>query len=336
MNSLMILMKELKQVICPECHKKFQQLLPTQVYCSRECFYKAKAQPEISNNKKDPEPRGQERVERPKEAPGATSPGKKAQQSQSAKKTSHSTWGSRMARKRTKLQEPNKEPGVLTDSLGRTRSPHRYKYGKQEELLTFQDIQERMENAMKDLTLEGQAYFWLLYYCGVRKSEGYERVVEDAQVTESLFIIDFHQRKKHGSTVPPLKLPRAFPGVDLLCQQLLSARQRKPHRKLLIYSPEKGRKETKIVRAQWLFPRINRTWADHIVKTVLGKEYYPHFLRLNRLTEIGSDESASLTRLKSFSGIRSIKAMEAYLGVTEKEQDAAIEFMQKQIDKNPA
>lgn len=183
--------------------------------------------------------------------------------------------------------------------------------------------------------LEGQAYFWLLYYCGVRKSEGYERIIDDVELTESLFIIDFHQRKKHGSQVPALKLPRTFPGVELICQQLLSARERKPHRKLLIYSPEKGRIETKTERAQWLFPHINRSWAAHIVKTVLGEQYYPHFLRLNRLTEIGSDESANVTRLKSFSGIRSIKALECYLGVSQKQQDAAIDFMAKQIE-NPA
>ena len=208
--------------------------------------------------------------------------------------------------------------------------PH-YKYGKKEELLSFQQIQEKVEAARKHLNLESLAYFWLLYYTGVRKSEAYERITDDAQITDSLFIIDFHQRKKHGALVPAIKLPKDFPGVDLLCEQLLRAQQRKPLRKLITYSPEKGRKETKHERARWIFPHINRTWAAEIVKRVLGKEYYPHFLRLNRLTEIGSDEKANIIRLKSFSGIRSIKALEAYLGVSEREQDAAIDFMAKQI-----
>jgi hypothetical protein len=165
----------------------------------------------------------------------------------------------------------------------------------------------------------------------VRKSEGYERIIEDAEITDSVFIIDFHQRKKHGALVPALKLPRSFPGVDVLCGQLLWAQKRKPSKKLIIYSPSKGTKATQRVRAQWLFPHINRTWADHIVKRVLGKEFYPHFLRLLRLSEIGQDPEANIVRLKSYSGIKSIKALEAYLGVTEKEQDAAIDSMAKQI-----
>lgn len=312
-------MEPLKPVSCPECGRVFTPFTARQRFCSKECFLKGTRSGHPVAQNKEPEIPTQ-----PAEKPRAPSPATH----QTMKKPVHQTV------KKPSSLEPGKEPEVLTDSLGRKRSPHRYKYGKQEELLSFQDIQERVEASRKDLSLESLAYFWLLYYTGVRKSEAYERTIEDGEITDSLFIIDFHQRKKHGAQVPALKLPRSFPGVDVLCEQLLWAQKRKPSKKLIIYSPEKGRKETQRVRAQWLFPHINRTWADQIVKRVLGKEYYPHFLRLNRLTEIGSDESASLTRLKSFSGIKSIKAMEAYLGVTEKEQDAAIDFMAKQIKRS--
>lgn len=313
-------MPTLEQETCPSCGKVFTQLTAVQRFCSEDCFLKGQ-RPGHPAAQRNPLEKPTEPAEKPRDPPATHQPVKKA---------IHQT-----VKKPTSL-EPGKESEVLRDSLGRMRSPHRYKYGKKEELLSFQDVQERVEAARNRLNLENLAYFWLLYYTGVRKSEAYERTIEDAEITDSFFIIDFHQRKKHGSTVPPIKLPRSFPGVDVLCEQLLWAQKRKPLQKLIIYSPEKGRKETQRVRAQWLFPHINRTWADQIVKRVLGKEYYPHFLRLNRLTEIGSDEKASITRLKSFSGIKSIRAMEAYLGVTEKEQDAAIDFMAKQIEKNSA
>lgn len=209
--------------------------------------------------------------------------------------------------------------------------PH-YKHGKQKQLLTFEQIYNKVSAAKKHLTLESLAFFWLLYYCGCRKSEAYERTVADIKVTEDLFIIDFHQRKKRGETVDPLEIPRSFPGVDLLCEQLLKAKERKPSRKQLIHSPEKGIIETRIVKARWLFPHINRTWAGVIVKRIMGEKYYPHYLRLNRLSEIGSDPGANIIRLKSYSGIKSVKALEAYLGTSKKEQDAAIKYMATQIN----
>jgi len=79
----------------------------------------------------------------------------------------------------------------------------------------------------------------------------------------------------------------------------------------------------KTVKAHWLFPNIGKQTAWRIVKAVLGKEYYPHFLRLNCLTEIAEDPTSNLTRLKSHSGIKTMRVLEAYLGVSEKEQDSA-------------
>ncbi len=85
------------------------------------------------------------------------------------------------------------------------------------------------------------------------------------------------------------------------------------------------------MRARWLFPHIQSVTAWKIVKRVLGEKYYPHFLRLNRLSEIGSDPTANLVRLKSYSGIKSIQALEFYLGTSRKEQDAALSWMEKKM-----
>jgi hypothetical protein len=87
----------------------------------------------------------------------------------------------------------------------------------------------------------------------------------------------------------------------------------------------------KVIRDQWLFPNIQSATAWRIVKAVLGAGFYPHFLRLNRLTEIGSDPEANIVRLKSYSGIKSIKALESYLGTSKEEQEAALSWMEKRM-----
>lgn len=190
-----------------------------------------------------------------------------------------------------------------------------------------------MEAAKSNLTLEAEAFFWLLYYSGVRKSELYERPVEDCQLTESQLIVDFHQRKKRGAEVPPLKFPLWFPGLDCVCEQLEKARRRRPKKKL-IERTRKGMRSTERVKARWFFPHIQSRWAQIIVKRILGEQYYPHFLRLNRITEMCSDPEVSLARLKSFTGIKSLDALQSYLGVSEREQDATFKHMAKQIKED--
>lgn len=208
----------------------------------------------------------------------------------------------------------------------------KHKYGKQLEMKSFPEIQERIDKVSKSLTVESLAYFVLLYYCGVRKSEGYERTVEDCTLSPSLFIVDFGARKKGGEKVPPLEIPLEFPFMDILVKQYLRASKQRASKKLLIRS-EHQKNESYYKKARWLFPKVNRSWALTIVKTVLGDEYYPHFLRLNRITEIAGDPSSNLTRLKSFTGIKTIRALEAYMGTSRNEQKRAFDFMKKQISE---
>ena len=210
---------------------------------------------------------------------------------------------------------------------------HRYKYGKQTELLELEEIISKVSRVKKKLTVEALAYFWLLFWCGVRKSEAYERTVQDCQVTEEFFVIDFHKRKKGGAQVPPLELPLWFPGVKEICEQLLKARKRKASRKLMERT-HKGVRSTSYERAVWLFPNVHKTWALEIVKKILGKKYYPHFLRLERISIISSDPQANIARIKSFTGIKTIPVIEQYLGTSKKEQKAAVDFMAQGIPKN--
>jgi hypothetical protein len=81
------------------------------------------------------------------------------------------------------------------------------------------------------------------------------------------------------------------------------------------------------VEAKWLFPHIGSTTAWRICKRVLGPEYYAHYLRLRKLSKIGVNrEKGSITHLKAISGIKSVRALEAYIGYDEEAQDEAMEI----------
>ena len=198
------------------------------------------------------------------------------------------------------------------------------------ESMSFQEIQEKVSQAESRLAREALAYFWLLYYSGVRKSELYERTVEDCSVSETHLILDFHRRKKGSAEVPALEIPLWFPGMNLVCGQLKKARERRSSRKL-IERTVKGVRSRERMRARWLFPHVHRAWALVIVKEILGSQYYPHFLRLNRITELCSDPEVSISMIKSYTGIRSLKTIQGYIGTSKKEQKKAVDFMAKQI-----
>ncbi|NIO38175.1 hypothetical protein GTO27_10825, partial [Candidatus Bathyarchaeota archaeon] len=202
-----------------------------------------------------------------------------------------------------------------------------YKHGKKDHIIPFEQVKQKVIDA--NLSISEESFFWILYYCGVRKSEAYERVASDFKITVTRIIIDFHERKKHGAKVPPLRLHLSWHGMNKLEYIVQEAKKRKPIKKA-IYTYVDKKRVREIRQDRWVFPKIQSTKAWQIVKGVLGKEYYPHFLRLNRLTEIGRDPTASLTRLKSFSGIKSTTALDVYLGTSEKEQEKAIEFMDRQ------
>jgi hypothetical protein len=206
--------------------------------------------------------------------------------------------------------------------------PHKYKHDKQEDILPFQTIKQKVVDT--NLSISEEAFFWLLYYCGVRKSEGYERVLEDFKVNDTHLIVDFHKRKKGGAEVPPLKLPLRWYGVDKIVECVRLASVRRPIEKAVYVYVDKKRTKT-LKMGKWVFPRIQSTKAWEIVRKILGEGFYPHFLRLNRLSEIGSDPTANLIRLKSFSGIKFAKSLSAYLGKSEEEQDKALEYMDKKF-----
>jgi hypothetical protein len=225
------------------------------------------------------------------------------------------------------------------DGRGRPKGLH-YHYtpkadgtsGKQTELISLQDFADRMSKHVDDLDLESQAFLWGLFWCGVRKSELYERIVEDVKLTDVDISIDFHQRKKHSASTPPLKFPRTYPGIDVIVAWYQRIAPRAPVRKR-VWDYSGGVTKVTNDKCKYLFPHVQTTKALYLVKHVMGEQYYPHFFRLNRLSTIGRDKDCSIVRMKSFSGLRTVAAIEFYLGTSAEETDAAIAFSGKDASK---
>jgi hypothetical protein len=207
---------------------------------------------------------------------------------------------------------------------------HRYRFGKQEEPIPYAIFKEKVSEAK--LSTEKESFMWLSYHSGARKSEVYERVAQDCQVTQEHFITDFQERKKGSARTPPLEFPLSYPGMKIIVEQYERVADRKPGWKTIYYQEQKTRVHRR-VKAQWLFPHVGSQTAWRLVKAVLGREYYPHFLRLNDLTMTAMNEpTATVITLKSKSGIKSLKALEAYIGVDKKETAKAISSRGKEFE----
>lgn len=202
--------------------------------------------------------------------------------------------------------------------------PH-YKYGKQTRVIPIEEILPKVEEAGLNLPfyLESAAYWWLLYYCGCRGSEAEELRCSQCSLTDTHFIIDFGPRKKHSATTDPIKLRLTWVGVDKIVALWKKRKDFKPTIKKIVtfsvkYKPGPTRRVTP-TKDVWLFLNISAPKGNKIIQSVLGKEYTRHFLRLNRCTEIGDQEGASVVQIKSYTGIKSTRVIEtAYLGMSRK------------------
>jgi len=102
-------------------------------------------------------------------------------------------------------------------------------------------------------------------------------------------------------------------------RQFENVRNLKPVKKSIFF--RKKVKKHRIEKALWLFPNISSQSSWRIVKEVLGAKFYPHFLRLNLLTQTAmNDPTATVVTLKSVRGIRSLSALENILEWSKRKQ----------------
>jgi hypothetical protein len=212
-----------------------------------------------------------------------------------------------------------------------------YKYGKQEDLIPHETTIERLEKAKREVfknDSEKPSYFILLWHCGCRKSELYERRLDDVTITPSTLYVRFHKRKKGGDNVDKgvgYRFSRSLYGIEDVVTWLLPIIDRMKREKE--EGLEKGKRtlksvkpiitfkrevvngtrktvgHTEYVKDFWMFPNIDRNEAQTVVKAVWGEEYYPHFARENRISRM-----RTFAGVKAATGIRSSRAIEHYIG----------------------
>jgi integrase len=183
----------------------------------------------------------------------------------------------------------------------------KYKHGKQTDTIELKFLTDRMNRGVFKQPLRDKSFLALLYWTGVRKSEAYERVKEDFIVTETDLVIDFHQRKKNGLEVPPLEIPLDLPYMNLILERVQKTRQ--------------GRR---------VWPLSSAT-AWRIVKRALGEKYYPHFLRLNRITRMFDDPTTTIPEAKSWTGIKTAKALDVYIGFSKRRMEKGKERLRREV-----
>lgn len=183
----------------------------------------------------------------------------------------------------------------------------KYKHGKQTDTIELEFLHKRMSKGIFKQPFRDKSFLALLYWTGVRKSEAYERVKEDFTVTKTDLVIDFHQRKKNGLEVPPLEIPLDLPYVNLIVERA---------------------KKTKQGNLVW---RISDDTAWRIVKRALGEKYYPHFLRLNRITRMFDDPTTTIPEAKSWTGIKTAKALDVYIGYSKRRMEKGKERLRREV-----
>lgn len=216
--------------------------------------------------------------------------------------------------------------------------PHRYKFGKQKTIMPLPEFEAALKKAADNgEPLENLAYVVFIWYYGVRKSEGYERLLSDVTVTKDSVVVDFHTRKKHGLEVPPNEASREWFGVnDYLVSWIQSALDKPMKKRLFFQEPigkfhmtkptaqrpkgtrvEIKRHVSRVEKAVWLFPDVASTKAWEIFKRVLGEKFYPHYGRLWRLSkaaQTAENMGDMISAVRRVSGLKSLNAMEAYFG----------------------
>lgn len=138
------------------------------------------------------------------------------------------------------------------------------KYNKK--ITRLMDYQEFREG-IASLDIDRQAFLSILFFAGVRVSEALALTSDDVNCTEETIYIEFF-RLKGSKQTDPIPLPRTAP-LEWLCHQ---------EGELFIFT---------------------RRTAHRLVKKTFG--YYPHYFRMNRITQISEQFGDSY--VYSYTGI---------------------------------
>lgn len=173
------------------------------------------------------------------------------------------------------------------------KGTRRYKV-KHEEIMLFQTfrdtLNEKIPKSTNFHTQRKRTYLILHYWTPLRKSEIYERTIDDLEIDNNVLTIDLYRKKKYYKPTAesePINIPLEMPMMDEVVQWL-------QERKWATPSNSKMR--------PW---KISCTTALNYVSEVF-EGYYPHFFRFSFITkaiENTKDPSAIITKVMAKTGL---------------------------------
>ena len=179
---------------------------------------------------------------------------------------------------------------------------------KQTEPITLKDFAEIMEKGRFTQPLSHKSFLAFLYWFGVRRSEVLERVREDFRVENGVLIVEAPAKK--GGSRKELEIYIELPFVNLIIAQV---NRTLPNRRV------------------WPF---SHTTAWKIVKRAMGKNYYPHFFRLNRATQFLEDPNTTTPEMMGWFGWKSKRTVDSYVGFTHRYIKGMRERLKEQANSN--
>jgi len=163
----------------------------------------------------------------------------------------------------------------------------KYKYGKRIWAMPHEEFTKQLDKG-RYVRAEHKTLIMFLYWSALRIMEALELRRAQFKVLETMLIVDVGQREKHSKTTPPLEFPRSLPFIDDIVRHL--------------YRVRTGRRV-------WAY---SRSTGYRIVKRVFKKEY-PHFFRLNRITNLLATPGITIADVRTFTGL-TVASIESYAG----------------------
>lgn len=162
--------------------------------------------------------------------------------------------------------------------------PHYRNFGKIETPITEEQFKEGMDTG-HFVNRNHRAYCILLYYTGIRKSEGIKLIRENFVLQHDKLMLDV-ERLKHSKHTPALPIYLDHPFVCELEDVVIATK-----------------------KGQRVFPYCPRT-AYNIVRRAFK---YPHYFRLSLITKF-FQQGYTIAEVRSWTGL-TLKALDYYVGL---------------------
>jgi len=219
------------------------------------------------------------------------------------------------------------------ETRGRKPGFHTHYKVKQDLILSSDEIFKKFDEC-RDINDEDRSFFVALYYSGCRRSEIYTLRISDIQLTSARMLLTIH-RKKHSHQTPQIPFELSWRGMDYLIKLYNKRKDFKPTSKYIQVFDKNLNPPCQIEhqKDRWLFLNMSGSHALTVIKRILGTDFYCHYLRLLRVSELCNHE-VSIGLIRSWTGL-SLKSIEHYLGMDKRQIDKAAGFITQDQPKSP-